>query len=113
VAKRRQCAKCPWKVTTDPYDIPNGYCPDQHRNLTNTIARPGEPRFVGEMRIMACHESMVGKEVPCVGWLDNQLGPGNNLMLRFAVFKGRISADYELDGPQHESIEDTFPEVEE
>lgn len=59
---------------------------------------------------MACHESAVGKEVPCVGWLDNQLGVGNNLTLRFAVFQERISADYELDGEQHGSLEETFPE---
>jgi len=62
---------------------------------------------------MACHESRLGKEIPCVGWLDNQLGVGNNLTLRFAVFQKRISADYELDGEQHESLEDTFPEGDE
>lgn len=30
---RTQCAKCPWKVTTDPFDIPDGYCPTKHAAL--------------------------------------------------------------------------------
>lgn len=61
---------------------------------------------------MACHETQVGKELPCVGWLDHQLGVGNNLTLRYAVFQGRISADYELDGEQHESLSATLPDEE-
>lgn len=59
---------------------------------------------------MACHESVVGKEIPCVGWLNHQLGIGNNLKLRYAVIQKRISADYEVDGEQHQCLEDTFPE---
>lgn len=109
MVKRRQCAKCPWKVSTNPHEIPNGYNVDQHRGLTNTIANPGEPRFSSELRLMACHETKVGKELPCVGWLDNQINEGNNLRLRLAVIEGRYSTDYELDGEQHASLEDTFP----
>lgn len=110
MARRRQCAKCPWKVSTDPHEIPNGYCADKHRRLTSTIAEPGNLELGGALHVMACHESRVDKEIPCVGWLNHQLGPGNNLKLRFAVFQKRISADYELDGEQHESLEATFPE---
>jgi Family of unknown function (DUF6283) len=112
MAKRRQCAKCPWKISTNPWEIPNGYSAEQHRALTCTIAkRPvGEATLDGDLHLMACHESPVGREVPCVGWLDNQLGPGNNLLLRYAVILGRVSTDYELDGEQHESLEATFPD---
>lgn len=110
MAKRRQCAKCPWKVSTDPHEIPNGYSVDQHRGLTCTIAPPGELRTSGALRLMACHESKVGKEIPCVGWLENQLGVGNNLTLRLAVIRGKVDANYELDGDQHGSLEDTLPE---
>lgn len=37
----RQCKACPWKVSTDPHDIPNGYDVDLHKNLACTIAEPG------------------------------------------------------------------------
>ena len=58
---------------------------------------------------MACHETPVGAELPCVGWLAHQLGPGNNLPLRFAARQGQISTDFELDGEQHETFEETLP----
>jgi hypothetical protein len=107
---RRQCKKCPWKVSTDPHDIPDGYCEMKHAALASTIAEPGSIAGIGKpLKIMACHESKVGKEVPCVGWLMNQLGPGNNLPLRIAVRFGRIDADVRLVGKQHETLEDTLP----
>lgn len=108
---RVQCAKCPWKVTTDPHDIPNGYCEVKHANLKNTIAEPGDTRglFASSLRLMACHESNVpGKELPCVGWLANQLGPGNNLALRLAAIDGKYG-EFRTVGEQHETFEDTLP----
>lgn len=107
---RRQCAKCPWKVTTDPHDIPNGYCEMKHAGLSSTVAKPASLAGLGgPVRIMACHETPVGEELPCVGWLDNQLGVGNNLGLRLAVMHGRVDAHIEVVGDQHETLEDTLP----
>lgn len=108
---RKQCAKCPWKVSTDPHAIPNGYCTTKHAGLADTIAAPATMTS-GPLRIMACHETPEGQELPCIGWLVNQLGPGNNLGLRLAVLQGRIDADVETVGPQHETFEDTLPRVE-
>ncbi len=105
--RRKQCAKCPWRVDVDPNDIPNGYSKKKHEGLISTIATPGV--ITSQLQIMACHESPLGHEQPCVGWLANQLGPGNNLGLRFAVLQGWISANIELIGEQHERLEDTFP----
>lgn len=105
---RRQCEKCPWKVDTDPNEIPNGYCEKKHAALKSTLA-DGLSSIGATLRMMACHETKVGKELPCVGWLANQLGPGNNIGLRLAVSAGRIDADFELDGEQHERFEDTLP----
>ena len=102
MSRRKQCAKCPWKVSTDPSEIPNGY-----EALESTIADPGRVGPLGSM--MACHETPVGAEKPCVGWLANQLGPGNNIGLRLAVAHGRVDADFELDGEQHLRFEDTLP----
>jgi uncharacterized protein DUF6283 len=106
---RKQCKKCPWKTSTNPHDIPNGYDEAKHCALRSTIAEPGTLRS-GGMGVMACHETTVGKERPCVGWLANQLGPGNNLALRMAVMLGRIDGNVQTVGPQHERFEDTLPE---
>lgn len=112
---RLQCAKCPWRKSTDPHDIPNGYCAERHAALRDTIA-PDPNTAAGlaavldrRLRIMACHETPVGAELPCVGWLVHQLGPGNNIPLRLAVGVGRISADVETVGPQHPNLEATLP----
>jgi len=105
---RKQCAKCPWKTGSNPHEIPNGYCEVKHRALSNTIADPGA-LVVSGLRVMACHDTPVGKEMPCVGWLVNQLGVGNNIGLRLAVIQGRIDANVEVVGPQHERFEDTLP----
>ena len=107
---RKQCAKCPWKVSTDPHDIPNGYCEMKHAGLSSTVAKPADIAGMGRpLHIMACHESPIGEELPCVGWLDNQLGRGNNLGLRLAVLQKRVDANVETVGEQHESLEDTLP----
>jgi hypothetical protein len=97
-------------VTTNPYDIPRGYDVEKHRRLKYTIARPGEINLTKQLRIMACHDSDVGQELPCVGWLMNQLGNGNNIQLRYMVVTGKINADVELDGEQHATFEDTLPQ---
>jgi hypothetical protein len=104
---RKQCKTCPWKVDADPFEIPNGYCTKKHAALKDTIARG--LNIGGTLRLMACHYSQEGAELPCVGWLANQLGPGNNIGLRLAVIHKRIDADFELDGEQHERFEDTLP----
>ncbi len=107
---RKQCRKCPWKVSTNPHDIPGEYCATKHANLTSTIAEPGDyTNLFGPLRMMACHETTGGRELPCVGWLDNQLNEGNNIALRMAVSRGKVSGNYELDGPQHRTLEDTLP----
>lgn len=110
MSRRKQCRHCPWRKDVDPNDIPNGYCSTKHANLKDTIAVPGAlPTQVQALRIMACHESPVGKELPCAGWLMNQLGDGQNIALRLRVAFGHISADVELVGEQHATLEDTLP----
>ena len=107
---RKQCKKCPWKVSTNPFDIPNGYDEDLHRKLSDVIAEPASLVGLFEpVKMMACHETRPGVELPCIGFLANQIGPGNNLALRLAAATGQIDA-FELDGPQHECFADTLPE---
>lgn len=63
---RSQCKKCPWRKDVDPYEIPDGYSRNLHCGLAGTIAEPGAmPHSVKvrcTLRIMACHESKVGKD---------------------------------------------------
>ena len=100
-----QCAKCPWLVATDPHEIPDGYSEEKHAALASTIASPGALNL-GTLHIMACHET---QDAHCVGWLVNQLGPGNNLGLRLRMMTCENSDAIRLRGEQHESFEDTLP----
>ncbi len=107
--RQRQCKACPWKRGVDPHTIPNGYQVKKHRALCSTIAEPGALAG-GTLRLMACHESPVGRDRPCVGWLAHQIGPGNNIGLRLAVMGGRVNGYFETVGSQHERFEDTLPQ---
>lgn len=100
-----QCAKCPWKVSTDPRTIPRGYSEEKHRALRVTIAEPGalHPRSAA---VMACHEE---HEAHCVGWLVNQLGPGNNIGLRLRMISCTNAGEIRTIGPQHETFDATLP----
>jgi hypothetical protein len=105
-APRRQCAKCPWKKSTNPHDIPT-YDPRKHARLSNTITEPESLHNLGgSIHMMACHET---KKLPCVGWLLHQLGPGNNLVLRLRATFGKLDVNVKTIGPQHACFEDTLP----
>lgn len=105
-----QCAKCPWKKSTNPFDIPGGYDVSLHRALEErTIAKDSSPFGVGVA--MGCHESPPGDEVHCVGWLHNQMGEGNNIPLRLALFSCENVSEVKVVGEQHSVFSDTIPEV--
>lgn len=107
--RTRQCKACPWKKDVDPdTDIPGGYCRTKHKNLKSTIAEPGALNFGGQLRMMACHEAEPGKEYPCVGWLVNQIGPGNNIGLRLLVYSDKRFKGLEVEGEQCETFEETL-----
>lgn len=99
-----QCTKCPWRVDVDPHDIPNGYDEEKHRALQITIAAPGSLTDTG--RAFACHEL---EEAHCIGWLVNQIGPGNNIPLRIRMMTCENARKIRLRGKQHETFEDTLP----
>ena len=105
-----QCAKCPWKVAVNPHDIPDGYSEEAHAALADTIAKPDAPLdLTAPLRVMACHETVVGDETHCVGWLAHQLGRGNNIMLRLAMHNCENVHKIRTIGPQHQTFEDTLP----
>ena len=104
-----QCAKCPWKQGTDPHEIPHGYCTTKHANLASTIAQEGVLNIGPELRLMACHHSKPGEPEPCVGWMHNQLGVGNNIGLRLQAMQWDNVGELTTHGPQHQTFEDTLP----
>lgn len=106
--RTKQCSKCPWKVSTNPHDIPDGYCEIKHANLKDTIANPGELN-VKELRAMACHHSDGNDGMFCVGWLHNQIGVGNNIALRLRMMNFENVRDIKVYGKQYEEFEDTLP----
>lgn len=102
-----QCRKCPWLVSTNPFDIPDGYSIDKHKALAETIAKPGVlVDLERPLAVMSCHE---GEQAHCIGWLANQLGPGNNIALRLSVMRCTNVRKIRLRGEQHERFEDTLP----
>lgn len=105
--RSHQCAKCPWRVEVDPNDIPNGYSIELHRSLACTIAEPGSLRSTGVA--FACHEHDDEEEVHCIGWLMNQLGPGNNIPLRMQMINCDNASAIRMRGEQHRRFEDTLP----
>lgn len=105
--RTNQCGKCPWRVDVDPFDIPDGYDVERHRDLAVTIAEPASLRSTGHA--MSCHEHDSAEQVHCVGWLMNQLGEGNNIPLRIQMLSCENRHAIRLHGAQHRTFEDTLP----
>lgn len=104
----KQCDKCPWKVSTDPFDIPNGYDPETHAELKSTIAVEGS--LQGPGKAMSCHEHSDSEKVHCVGWINHQLGAGNNIALRMQMMSCDNIMSMKVVGDQHQSLEETLPQ---
>lgn len=77
-----------------------------HENLKSCIAEPGD---ICATAVMACHADGGKNNIPCVGWLVNQLGPGNNIRLRMKLFNDPKAAKLQVVGPQHPNFESTIP----
>lgn len=95
-------------MSTNPNDIPDGYCQVKHANLSETIATPGSLMTTG--KAMACHHSDGEDEMYCIGWLNHQLGHGNNIPLRLRMLNCENVGKITVYGPQHERFEDTLPQ---
>ncbi|MDJ0579661.1 DUF6283 family protein [Crocosphaera sp.] len=110
----KQCPKCPWRKGTNPFDIPGGYSLEKHQALETTIA-PQNPTLEDYFGIhskpfvvMNCHEHDSSDQVPCVGWVCNQV-KNNNLQLRLVLIEDPKVNQLEVVGEQHDIFEDTIP----
>ena len=104
--RTEQCALCPWKKSTDPRKIPRGYSEEKHRALESTIADDPAASIFKPTKSMACHAA---HDEFCIGWLVNQVGPGNNIGLRIHVRNCENFREIKLTGEQHETFKDTLP----
>lgn len=105
----KQCEKCPWRKDANPREIPNGYCEAKHQGLESTIASGSAFQQLAsqEVRVMACHET---DDAYCLGWLVNQVGPGNNIAMRLRMMDCENADKITLVGEQHDTFEETLPE---
>jgi len=105
--RTKQCANCPWKKSSDPHKIKE-YVPGMHCNLQDTIK---EGFSFDTLKIMLCHhdQNISGKEQYCIGWLNNQLGTGNNLSLRLKMRECTNLHKIKTVGEQHLRFQDTLP----
>ena len=106
VAAHGCCAKCPWIKDGNPYEIPNGYSRDKHCALQATIASDPIRSLVSPTPVMACDES---HDAHCIGWLVNQIGPGNNIGLRIRMASCVNAGKIQLRGKQYDTFEETIP----
>jgi hypothetical protein len=112
LTQTKQCANCPWKVDRDLSKI-TGYNRDNHQDLNGTIANPDIDisevihQVTTPMRLMGCHYSTDDLQLPCIGWIYNQLR-NNNLALRMALIRSRQVKKLEIDGPQRVTFAETF-----
>ena len=93
-------------MSTDPYDIPNGYEVEKHQALRDTIAEPGALDFSKAISVMACHET---HKAHCIGWMAHQLGIGENLVLRLETMTCTNIEKMQIVGEQHPNFESTLP----
>jgi hypothetical protein len=64
---------------------------------------------MGQQKAMACHHSTGEDQMYCVGWLNHQLGVGNNIGLRIRMLNCENIGQLKTYGTQHERFEDTLP----
>jgi len=103
--RTKQCQKCPWRVDTNPFDIP-GYSEAQHYALECTIASRSLNLLSEQRPVMTCHET---KNAHCIGWLMNQLTVGNNIPLRIQMMSCENRDEIKLVGEQYQTFEETLP----
>jgi Family of unknown function (DUF6283) len=98
-----QCSNCPWRRDSDLANI-KGYERDLHVSLESTISE-GDLK---QTSVMACHESIDPFPDPCIGWLSNQLGEGNNLWLRIRMLKCENIDELQTYGSQCRNFQETL-----
>ncbi|KVN83440.1 hypothetical protein WJ68_16130 [Burkholderia ubonensis] len=107
-AAARPCPSCPWRVDQGARDIPNFDLPlAEGLAATSPDARGMGPDFGAPM--FACHQSKIGSEIPCAGWLAKvgHRHPG----VRLAVMQGKLDPETLVPGADWPELHDNYIEV--
>lgn len=106
--RTKQCDSCPWKKGIMPEDITQGFDLEYYQGVREQFQASGLESIHKQHKQMACHMHPDSNPTPCVGWLINQAGIGNNLFIRLQLMQVENSCDLQVDGEQHNSILDFF-----
>lgn len=102
------CPGCPWRVEKDAADIPR-FSLTKAESLAKTS--PCEngfgPSFTDNM--FACHQSKIGEELACAGWLA-AVGHAHP-RVRLAVIQGSLPHSALSPGKDWPQLHSTFQEV--
>ncbi len=104
----KPCSSCPWQIDSVAQDIPNfdlalaeglmNCCPDK---------RGMGPDFGAS--IFACHQSKVGAEIACAGWLA--IVGHRHPSVRLAIMAGRLAPESLNTKPGWPALHASYSEV--
>lgn len=99
---RKPCLSCPWRVDAHAQDIPN-FSLDLAENLTHTCD--------GELTspIFACHQSRIGEEIVCAGWLARY--GWDSIPIRLRMVRGEMGPEGLDPGEDWPELHKTFEEM--
>jgi hypothetical protein len=102
------CPSCPWRLDQTAQDIP-GFSLEKARDLAATCpdARGHGPDFGA--KVFACHQSKLGGEFPCAGWLA-KVGHCHP-MVRLACIQGKVPEDALAPGPEWPQLHDDYGQL--
>ncbi|MFN9473959.1 DUF6283 family protein [Acidovorax sp.] len=105
---QQPCPSCPWRMDQSAEDIP-GFSLEMARDLAATCPneRGHGPNFGAA--IFACHQSKVGGEMPCAGWLATVGHSHPNV--RLAVIQGRVDPEALTPGANWPALHGNYGEV--
>lgn len=104
----RPCSACPWRSDSHADEIP-GFRLELAERLAESCpdTRGMGPEF--DAPVFACHESRVGEEIACAGWLATagNAHPG----IRLAVMQGRLDPEALAPAPGWPPLHPTYTAV--
>lgn len=102
------CPGCPWRVGKDATDIPHfSMAKAESLAKTSPCEKGYGPSFTDDM--FACHQSKVGEEFACAGWLAS-VGHAHP-RVRLALMQGRLPESALAPGKDWPELHSTFQEV--
>lgn len=104
----KPCGSCPWRVNQEASDIPNFDLEkaERLRNSSPDINGMG-PSYLDP--IFACHQSRVGEEFACAGWLA-KVGHAHP-RIRYLVSTGKLPAEALNPATDWPELHSNYPDV--